>query len=550
MNTENTAARTASAAAEKSPGKGMADAAKSLHLYDTASHSITPFVPIRPGEVSMYVCGATVDSSPHVGHLRAAVAFDVIRRWFTRLGYQVTLIRNVTDIDDKILDKAAAAGQRWWARAYHYEREFSHAYDLLGVIPPTYEPRATGHMSDMIALVQRLIDRGHAYVIENPDGTPSGNVYFDVPSWPEYGALTHQNENAEAVDEDAAVADRMGPSVDATGPDKYNPVNDADASPDKRDPRDFALWKAPKDTDPADARWDAPFGVGRPGWHLECSTMAHRYLGDDFDIHGGGLDLRFPHHENEMAQSRAAGWGFAHRWMHLAWVTAKGEKMSKSLGTGLSIQTVMANHCAWVVRYALAAAHYRSMLEWSEQTLQEAEAARERIVNFVTRVGAATGTQPTAEAVAAMGADLLPAEFTAAMNNDVTVPAALGVVFSTIRSGNAKLAAFEAGDESVRGELEMALLQVRAMLDVFGLDPLSEHWASLGVPGMGGEAGAEAAGPLRALLDSLVRDRLEAREAARKARDFTAADAIRDRLKELGVSIEDKPHGPSVWKLG
>lgn len=530
----------------------MTRAAADLRLYDTATHSITPFVPIRPGEVSMYVCGATVDSSPHVGHLRAAVAFDVIRRWFTRLGYDVTLIRNVTDIDDKILDKAAAAGQRWWARAYHYEREFTHAYDLLGVLPPTYEPRATGHMSDMIALVQRLIDRGHAYVVMNPDGTPSGNVYFDVPSWPEYGALTHQAEGTKAADEDAEVADRMGPSVDATGPDKYNPVNDADASPDKHDPRDFALWKAPKDTDPADARWEAPFGVGRPGWHLECSTMAHRYLGDDFDIHGGGLDLRFPHHENEMAQSRAAGWGFAHRWMHLAWVTAKGEKMSKSLGTGLSIQAVMANHCAWVVRYALAAAHYRSMLEWSEQSLAEAEAARGRIVNFVTRVGRAVGAQPTAEAVAAMDADLLPAEFAAAMNNDVTVPSALGVVFSTIRSGNSKLAAFEAGDESVRGELEDSLLQVRAMLDVFGLDPLSEHWASVGVPGAGegSEEGTEAPGSLRSLVDSMVRDRLEEREAARKAHDFKAADAIRDRLKELGVSIEDRPHGPSAWKLG
>ena len=252
----------------------------------------------KPGEVGIYVCGATVQSSPHIGHIRAAVAFDIVRRWFLKLGYKVTFVRNVTDIDDKILVKAAAAGQRWWARAYYYEREFTEAYNTLGVLPPTVEPRATGHMSDMIDLIQRILDNGHGYVVTDADGKPTGNVYFDVASWPHYGELTHQKQTSE-VDEAAAVADRMGPSVDATGADKYNPVDPADASPDKHDPRDFALWKAPKDTDPEDARWSTPFGVGRPGWHIECSAMSHRYLGDGFDIHGGGLDLRFPHHENE-----------------------------------------------------------------------------------------------------------------------------------------------------------------------------------------------------------------------------------------------------------
>ena len=535
---------------ENTTTQKVSTAAADLRLYDTATHSVTTFEPIKPGEVSMYVCGATVDSSPHVGHLRAAVDFDVIRRWFIKLGYKVTFIRNVTDIDDKILDKAAAAGQRWWARAYHYEREFSHAYDTLGVIPPTYEPRATGHMNDMIDLVQRLIDRGHAYVIPNPDGTPSGNVYFDVPSWPEYGALTHQESGTKAADEDAEVADRMGPSVDATAPDKYNPVNDADASPDKHDPRDFALWKAPKPTDPADARWKAPFGTGRPGWHLECSTMSHRYLGDEFDIHGGGLDLRFPHHENEMAQSRAAGWGFAHHWMHLAWVTAKGEKMSKSLGTGLSIQAVMKSHSAWAVRYALASAHYRSMLEWSEQSLVEAESAYERISNFVQRAGEAVSAQPTSEAIAAVTADQLPAEFVEAMNNDITTPTALGVVFSTIRNGNSKLAALAAGDESSRDEVEKALLDVRAMLDVFGLDPLAEPWASNGSVRTGGATAGSSDDSMREILKSLIEEQLAKREEARKTRNFTLADSIRDHLKSIGVSIEDKPHGPSTWKIG
>ena len=368
----------------------VAKAAEGLNLYDTASHQVSHFVPLKPGEVGIYVCGATVQSSPHIGHIRAAVAFDIVRRWFLKLGYKVTFVRNVTDIDDKILVKAAAAGQRWWARAYYYEREFTEAYNTLGVLPPTVEPRATGHMSDMIDLIQRILDNGHGYVVTDADGKPTGNVYFDVASWPHYGELTHQKQTSE-VDEAAAVADRMGPSVDATGADKYNPVDPAGASPDKHDPRDFALWKAPKDTDPEDARWSTPFGVGRPGWHIECSAMSHRYLGDGFDIHGGGLDLRFPHHENEMAQTRAAGYPSAARWMHSAWVTAKGEKMSKSLGTGLSVPSVLAEHSAWVVRYALGSVQYRSMLEWSDQALVEAQAAYDRVSNFIERAGVALG---------------------------------------------------------------------------------------------------------------------------------------------------------------
>lgn len=314
----------------------VAKAAAGLKLYDTASHAVSSFTPIKPGQVGIYVCGATVQSSPHIGHIRAAVAFDVVRRWFERLGYKVTFVRNVTDIDDKILDKAAAAGQQWWERAYIYEREFTEAYSKLGVEPPTYEPRATGHMIDMIDLIKKIIDNGHAYVVRDADGNPTGNVYFDVASWPHYGELTHQKQTAVS-DAASEVTDAMGPSVDNAGNDKYNPVDPADMSPDKHDPRDFALWKAPKDSDPLDARWNTPFGTGRPGWHIECSAMSHRYLKDMFDIHGGGLDLRFPHHENEMAQTRAAGYDSAARWMHSAWVTAKGEKMSKSLGNGLSV---------------------------------------------------------------------------------------------------------------------------------------------------------------------------------------------------------------------
>lgn len=525
----------------------VAKAAEGLNLYDTASHQVSHFVPLKPGEVGIYVCGATVQSSPHIGHIRAAVAFDIVRRWFLKLGYKVTFVRNVTDIDDKILVKAAAAGQRWWARAYYYEREFTEAYNTLGVLPPTVEPRATGHMSDMIDLIQRILDNGHGYVVTDADGKPTGNVYFDVASWPHYGELTHQKQTSE-VDEAAAMADRMGPSVDATGADKYNPVDPADASPDKHDPRDFALWKAPKDTDPEDARWSTPFGVGRPGWHIECSAMSHRYLGDGFDIHGGGLDLRFPHHENEMAQTRAAGYPSAARWMHSAWVTAKGEKMSKSLGTGLSVPSVLAEHSAWVVRYALGSVQYRSMLEWSDQALVEAQAAYDRVSNFIERAGVALGGQPSREEVTAVSADDLPADFVAAMNDDVNVSGATAAIFTAIRSGNTLLSqlADRADSETAKAEVREALLAVRAMLDTLGLDPLAEPWVSAGAAG--GAADGTAESPEHAALEALIAEQLNARAEARKAKDFAKADQIRDALTEAGIAIEDGPQG-STWSL-
>jgi cysteinyl-tRNA synthetase len=483
----------------------------------------------------------------------------------------------VTDIDDKILDKAAAAGQQWWERAYFYEREFTQAYDALGVLPPTYEPRATGHVSDMVELIGRIIDNGHGYVVRDEQGEPTGNVYFDVASWPQYGELTHQKQSggansvAGAPDEAAAVADRMGPSVDAAGDDKYNPVDLADASPDKHDVRDFALWKAPKPSDPQTARWSTPFGTGRPGWHIECSAMSHRYLGRMFDIHGGGLDLRFPHHENEMAQTKAAGWNSAARWMHSAWVTAKGEKMSKSLGNGLSVPAVLAQDSPWVVRYALGSVQYRSMLEWSDQTLAEARSAFERISNFIERAGAAlAGTaladgilatdalasngQPSLEEVTAVSADDLPADFVTAMNDDINVSGAVAAIFTTIRSGNTLLAALAAGPAkgSTTGSttaetenLRAALLSVRAMLDTLGLDPLAEPWA--GDAGNGSAAAGAGVSEHKA-LDTLITEQLDARAQARKAKDFAKADAIRDALNAAGITIEDGPQG-STWSL-
>lgn len=468
----------------------------SLRLYDTATREVRAFVPRQPGTVGIYLCGATVQGDPHVGHMRAAVAFDVLVRWLRRGGLDVTLIRNVTDIDDKILAKSAEAGRPWWAHAALHERAFSEAYDALGVLPPTYEPRATGHVTDMVALMERLVERGHAYVAS------PGNVYFDVRSWPDYGSLTNQRL------EDLTVA------ADAEG-----------EVSEKRSPRDFALWKANRPGEPATASWPTPFGPGRPGWHLECSAMAHRYLGSAFDIHGGGLDLRFPHHENEQAQSHAAGDEFAGLWMHSAWVTQGGTKMSKSLGNGLLVSELLASTPAVVVRYALVSVQYRSMLEWTPDTLSEAEATWERLDGFVRRATERVGEVPEAEIAAAA----LPDAFVAAMDDDLNVPAALATVHEVLRAGNTAHA--DADDAA----LFAAVVSLRAMLAVLGLDPV--RWATT----QGDDRAATA-------LAALVAAELEARTQARAARDFATSDAIRDRLAAAGVVVEDSSTGPR-WSL-
>ncbi|MDA2985363.1 MAG: cysteine--tRNA ligase, partial [Actinomycetota bacterium] len=265
-----------------------------LHLYNTATREVAPFTPIEKGQVGIYLCGATVQGEPHIGHIRSGVNFDILRRWLIASGNKVTFIRNVTDIDDKILHKAVHENEPWWAVAMKYERAFTDAYRALNVIDPTYEPRATGHITQMIELMELLVERGFAYAPGN------GDLYLEVRKLPSYLTLSNQK------------LDDLLPAADAD--EKF-----------KKDPRDFALWKSAKPNDPS---WPTPWGPGRPGWHLECSAMAHQYLGDEFDIHGGGMDLIFPHHENEIAQSEAAGYKFARLWMHNAWVTTAGEKMS------------------------------------------------------------------------------------------------------------------------------------------------------------------------------------------------------------------------------
>ncbi|MFC2660453.1 MAG: cysteine--tRNA ligase [Actinomyces sp.] len=490
--------------------------ALNLRLYDSAARAVVPLTPtVIPGTVAIYLCGATVQGSPHIGHMRSAIAFDVLRRWLERSGQRVVLIRNVTDIDDKILAKSTAADPpvEWWAWAQRYEREFDAAYRALGVAPPTYEPRATGHVPEMIDLVQRLLDAGHAYVGER------GNVYFDVRSLSDYGSLTNQRVEDLATTEDESQIDD-------------------DVEADKRDPRDFALWKAARPAEPADAAWDAPWGRGRPGWHLECSAMSRRYLGEVFDIHGGGIDLRFPHHENEQAQSHGAGWGFARHWVHNAWVTVKGEKMSKSLGNSLVVAELLKTYDAPVLRLALGTVHHRSTVEFSDETLADAAGLWERLSGAVLRAREETGgggTSPVDAAVETVRARALPAEYTAAMDEDLNLAGAMAVVHATLKRLNTVLAA----RVSERDAVVDAALDLRSQLDVMGLDPLAEPWRSrvLGT----GPAGAD--GAAADALDHLVTALLDQRAEARAARDWARADALRDELTAAGVVVEDSAAG-------
>ncbi|MFT4124841.1 MAG: cysteine--tRNA ligase [Gordonia sp. (in: high G+C Gram-positive bacteria)] len=458
-----------------------------LRLYDTATRGLRDFVPLHDGQVSIYLCGATVQGVPHIGHVRSGIAFDILRRWLIHHGHDVLFVRNVTDIDDKILGKANAAGRPWWEWAATHEREFTRAYDALGVLPPSGEPRATGFVTQMVTYMERLIDRGHAYAAD-------GNVYFDVLSLPGYGALSgHKPDDVH-----------QGESV-GTG---------------KRDSRDFTLWKAAK---PGEPSWPTPWGEGRPGWHLECSAMATSMLGAEFDIHCGGMDLIFPHHENEIAQAHGAGDGFARYWLHNGWVTMGGEKMSKSLGNVVSIPTMLARMRPVELRYYLGSAHYRSMLEYSDGALTEAAAGYRRVESFVHRVVARIGAVP-------IGA--VADGFAAALDDDLGVPAALAEVHNTVRVGNTAL---ESGDGAAA---LAAASSVRAMMGILGADPCDPRWE----PGSAGDDAATSA------LEVLVRAELERRSAARAAQDWVTADAVRDRLSEAGIEVTDTPDG-AQWSL-
>lgn len=470
-----------------------------MRFYDSASATIREFEPVVPGEARIYYCGATVQGEPHLGHIRSALVFDQLSRWMRYRGLKVTTVRNVTDIDDKILAKSADSmepgfegefpNEQWWALAYRFEKVFAQAYAALGIDPPTYEPRATGHIPEMFALIQRLIDRGHAY----PALDDSGDVYFDVRSWDKYGALT--NQSVEDM-QDSADADPRG----------------------KRDPRDFALWKGYKEGEPLTASWESPWGRGRPGWHLECSAMAGKYLGSRFDIHGGGLDLRFPHHENELAQSTAAGDDFANFWMHNGMVTYEGEKMSKSIGNTISPAQMLEMARPLVVRYYLGSAHYRSVLDYRPSSLQEAATAIERVEAFLA----------TTQDVLKPGREV-PEAFAEAMDDDVNIPRALAVLHEQTRAGNAALAAGEDASEAANA--------VMAMAEVLGLAQLMSFNAE-------GTSGAE-----HEALDALIQAVLAERADARAQKDWAKADAMRDLLASAGVQVKDGANG-STWSVG
>ena len=472
-----------------------------MRFYDSATSSIRDFEPVVPGEARIYYCGATVQGEPHVGHIRSALVFDQLARWMRYRGFKVTTVRNVTDIDDKILAKSVESAQstyagehpneQWWALAYRYEKVFARAYATLGIDPPTYEPRATGHIPEMFELIQRLIDRGHAY----PALDDSGDVYFDVRSWEQYGALTRQS-----VDDmqDSADADPRG----------------------KRDPRDFALWKGYKEGEPLTAAWDSPWGRGRPGWHLECSAMAGKYLGKRFDIHGGGLDLRFPHHENELAQSTAAGDDFANFWMHNGMVTYEGEKMSKSIGNTISPVQMLQQARPLVVRYYLGSAHYRSVLDYRPTSLEEARVAIERVEAFLAATSELMAPDPQERRV--------PQEFADALDDDMNIPRALAVLHEQTRAGNAALAA--GADASEYANAVWAMANVLGLTSLMNLD------------------GSGASGAEHQALDALIHTILEQRASARAEKDWATADRMRDVLAAAGITVKDGAQG-STWSL-
>ena len=472
-----------------------------MRFYDSATSSIRDFEPVVPGEARIYYCGATVQGEPHVGHIRSALVFDQLARWMRYRGFKVTTVRNVTDIDDKILAKSVESAQptytgehpneQWWALAYRYEKVFARAYATLGIDPPTYEPRATGHIPEMFELIQRLIDRGHAY----PALDDSGDVYFDVRSWEQYGALTRQS-----VDDmqDSADADPRG----------------------KRDPRDFALWKGYKEGEPLTAAWDSPWGRGRPGWHLECSAMAGKYLGKRFDIHGGGLDLRFPHHENELAQSTAAGDDFANFWMHNGMVTYEGEKMSKSIGNTISPVQMLQQARPLVVRYYLGSAHYRSVLDYRPTSLEEARVAIERVEAFLAATLELMVPNPQDRRV--------PQDFADALDDDMNIPRALAVLHEQTRAGNAALAA--GADASEFANAVWAMANVLGLISLMNLD------------------GSGASGAEHQALDALIHTILEQRASARAEKDWATADRMRDVLAAAGITVKDGAQG-STWSL-
>jgi cysteinyl-tRNA synthetase len=472
-------------------------APKSLSLYDSKRQEKLTFKPIVDGEVSLYVCGPTVQSAPHAGHLRSALVYDLMSNWFRALGYKVKLVRNVTDIDDKILENAKQQSIDWQDLAKAMHQKFDEAYAKLAIAKADVEPLATEHIESMQNIITLLIERGHAY--QATDG--SANVYFASNTWPNYGELTNQKlDDMEAGDE--AVAG-------------------------KRAPHDFALWKASKAGEPETAAWPSPWGSGRPGWHIECSAMSTDALGTNFDIHGGGLDLRFPHHENELAQSRAAGFDYANYWVHNGLVNSNGTKMSKSLGNFVSAEDLFQQDARGLaVRYYLLTAHYRANLEYHDGVLAEAQANIRGIESFVKR--ALNLVHPELAQPQSFKSEFdfaaLPADFVAAMNDDFNIPSALAVLHDSIRLGNT---AVDSADAAASEKHIVEVVMMCKVLNVYPFDADADGKAIWPA----NEVSAELANRIEQLVAE--------RSSAKAAKDFARADAIREELTNLGVTLED-----------
>jgi cysteinyl-tRNA synthetase len=461
-----------------------------IQVYNTLGRRLEPFRPAEAGKVGMYVCGPTVQSDPHLGHGRFAVAFDVIYRYLQWRGFDVTYVRNITDVEDKIIAAAAETGESTEELAARVAGRFVEAFDDLGVAPPDHEPLATEHIPEMIAVIERLVDRGLAYAEKN------GDVYFSVRTLEGYGKLSGRNPDDL----------RSGARVEI---DEF-----------KHDPLDFALWKAAK---PGEPWWDSPWGPGRPGWHIECSAMSSLYLGDSFDIHGGGNDLIFPHHENEIAQSEgASGEQFARYWLHSGMVNLGGEKMSKSTGHVFGLHEAIERYGGTAVRLFYLRAHYRSPLEFSEELLKDARSALDRIVRVVERSEAGGTPDP-----------VVMDRFVEKMDADFATPEALSVLFDAVRDANRAL---DAGEDAAG-----VVAAVHEIVDVLGLRPPTAGLDDVAeaIADLAEQVGASVGSTVEETLDSL----LERRASARAEWDFVTGDAIRDGLSSIGVVVEDTADG-------
>jgi cysteinyl-tRNA synthetase len=467
-----------------------------LYLTNTLTRSKQLFVPRDEGKVGIYLCGPTVYNEPHIGNLRNVVVFDVLRRHLLASGYKVLYVRNYTDIDDHVVEASGHDALRAFVIAEQWTRVYEEITAALGVLPPDIAPRATGHVPEMLDLVAKLFSAGLAY-------QAGRDVYFAVGKFPEYGKLSGRD-----------TADLLAGAR-------------VEVNPEKRDPLDFVLWKGAK---PGEPTWASPWGEGRPGWHLECSVMSSKYLGQGFDIHGGGEDLIFPHHENEIAQYEGAtGEPFARYWLHNAFLEVQGEKMAKSVGNVVSPRQLLKRHRGVVLRYALMTAHYRSPLEFSTEVLADATAAYERLSTFA--VNAARALPPAGEGpkVDKVEEGHWTERFAAALDDDINVPAALAALFDLVNDANPAIAKAERGSASAIAELRTRLATFTDLAARLGFTPL------LDLPDVNA---------FPAVLDLV----LELRERARAARDFAAADMVRERLGAIGIRVEDRPGGPR-WHL-